>query len=132
MSRWPAIVVVSTVAPAGQRLDPREVNDVVAPGVTSTPPRAASQASTRASVSTASGDGSSASWFPIRHTSCEWPWLPPVASPITGASRLPARPSHARPNRSTNTLYATSGQPFSGPECSAWNWRICPTTSASP
>ena len=35
MSRWPAIVVVSTVAPAGQRFDPRDTNEVVAPGVTS-------------------------------------------------------------------------------------------------
>ena len=98
------MVVVSTVAPAGQRLEPRDVNDVIAPGVTSTPSRRASQASTPVSASTASGVGGSATKFPMRHTSCEKPWLPPVASPMTGPSTLPARPSHTRPNRSTKKL----------------------------
>ena len=104
MSRWPAIVVVSTVTPAGHLFDPRDGNEAVAPGVTSTPSRCPSQASTRTSASRASGVGSSDTKLPMRQTSCEKPWLPPVASPITGPSMLPDRPSHTRPNRSTKKL----------------------------
>lgn len=37
MSRWPAMVVVVTVEPAGQRLEPRDTKDMVAPGRGSMP-----------------------------------------------------------------------------------------------
>ena len=58
--RCPAMVVVSTVAPASQRFDPPDVNEDIAPGVTSTPSRRASHARTPVGPSTASGVGWSA------------------------------------------------------------------------
>ena len=53
MSRWPAMVVVVTVVPAGHLLDPRDNKEVIAPGVVSianTFASAASKPSSRSSV----------------------------------------------------------------------------------
>ena len=57
MSRWPAIVLVSTVVPSGQRFDPRETKLVLAVEPTEMPSRSASQASVRLRALRAAGVG---------------------------------------------------------------------------
>ena len=95
------MVVVVTVVPAGRRLDPRDTKVVVAPGAVSMAQVSARAASRAVMEIRAPGVGASTWWSPMKQHNWADPWLPPVASAITGPVKLPVRPSHTVPNRST-------------------------------
>ena len=73
MSRCPAIVAVVTVAPVGQRFDPRDVKLTVAPTAVETPYRWASHASVRVPAASAAAVGCSPVKSPMKQTSCANP-----------------------------------------------------------
>ena len=104
MSRWAAMGVVVTRLPRGQRLEPRETNVMVLPACRSTSYRPADHANRLDIAAWASSVGGDEVWSPMKQHSWANPWLPPVASPFTGPSRLPWRPSQMPPWASTKKL----------------------------
>jgi hypothetical protein len=104
MSRCPAMVGVVTEVPSGHLLEPRETKLTSAPGAVETAKRSANHARTWTSDAWAAGVAGDALVSPMRHTSWEKPWLPPVADPATASSRLPSRPSQTPPAESITKL----------------------------
>jgi hypothetical protein len=98
------MVAATTCDPTGQRFDPRDAKVTELPGEVSIEYRFANHESVRTAASVASGVGSSDVKSPRRQTNCAKPWLPPVASAVTGPSRLPSLPSQTPPYRSTKKL----------------------------